>query len=312
MRARTISLQSIVLGLAAVLCSIPASAQTAADGPYVAVDGLKKISAHVQVIPDDSRPLVPNVGFIVGEKGILIVDTGLGAQNGRAIAAVAQRLGAGLQQYLVTTHVHPEHDLGAGGFSTATKMIRSNDQRKAIAESGLQLAEAFRKMSPVNAKLLEGAAFRNADITFEQSYDLDLGGLTVRLVNMGPNHTLGDTVIWVAPDEVLFAGDLAMQRGPNFDAKYGKVSHWLATLDKLDAFAPKIVVPSHGPIGDIGLIAGYHRLMIDVRDRAVAEKRAGHSLDQATANLSPAIVAKYPNAGRGLPSIVRAAYAEAP
>lgn len=301
-----------LLGAAFLLSALPAAAQTAADGPFVLVDQLQKVSPHVQVIPDGSRPLVPNVGFIVGEKAILIVDTGLGARNGRAVAAVAQRLGGGKQQFLVTTHVHPEHDLGAGGFSAVTKMIRSADQVKAIAESGMQTADAFRKMSAVNATLLEGATFRKADITFDKSYDLDLGGLTVQILSVGPNHTLGDTAVWVKPDGVLFAGDLAMQRGPSIDAKYGKIGYWLATLDRLEALGPKIIVPSHGPIGDTGLIAGYRMLMTDVRDRAVPEKRAGRSLDEATANVSAAISSKYPNAARSVAGLVRAAYAEAP
>ncbi len=163
------TLGSAVLAFASFLCLVPTAAQTPLDGPMVAGEALQKISAHVQVIPDNNRPLLPNVGFIVGDKGLLIVDTGLGDANGRAIATVAARLGSGKQHYLVSMHVHPEHDLGANGFPAATKMIRSTDQQKAIAESGMQLTEVFRKMSPVNAKLLEGAAFRKADITFDQS-----------------------------------------------------------------------------------------------------------------------------------------------
>lgn len=307
-----IRLPFAVLALAALLNGIPAAAQTPANGPYVAVDALQKVSAHIQVIPDGNRPLVPNVGFVIGEKGILIVDTGLGAPNGRAVAAMAQKLGGNRQQYLVTTHVHPEHDLGAQAFPAATKMIRALDQQKAIAESGMQLAEVFRKMSPINATLLEGAAFRKADITFDKSYDLDLGGLTVQLMNMGPNHTLGDTVIWVKTDGVLFTGDLAMQRGPSFNDTYSKVGYWLATLDRLEAVGPKIIVPSHGPVGGPELISGYRTLMTDIRDRTVAEKRAGRSLGLASANIAPEIMSKYPNAGRSVPNIIRAAYAEAP
>jgi glyoxylase-like metal-dependent hydrolase (beta-lactamase superfamily II) len=89
---------------------------TAVPVPLVRVEGLKQVSAHVQVIPDNSVPLVPNVGFIVGDKALLVVETGLGPNNGAAVYAVAQRLAAGKAMYLVTTHVHPEHDLGAQAF----------------------------------------------------------------------------------------------------------------------------------------------------------------------------------------------------
>ena len=80
-------------GILALTAANHGLAQTPPD-PIVKVDGLRRISAHVHVIPDNSVPLVPNVGFVVGETGVLVIDTGLGPRNGAAVAEVAQRLGA--------------------------------------------------------------------------------------------------------------------------------------------------------------------------------------------------------------------------
>jgi glyoxylase-like metal-dependent hydrolase (beta-lactamase superfamily II) len=80
---------------------------------------------------------------------------------------VAKKLARAKALYLVTTHVHPEHDLGAQAFPETTSLIRSVDQVKEIAESGLQLAKVFASRSPINAGLLKDADFRKADITFE-------------------------------------------------------------------------------------------------------------------------------------------------
>jgi glyoxylase-like metal-dependent hydrolase (beta-lactamase superfamily II) len=101
--------------------------------------------------------------------------------------------------------------LGAGAFPPETKLLRSVDQQKDIAEFGLQLAEAFSRRSPFIADLLKGAEFRPATLSFEREYTVDLGGVTVRLIAMGANHTRGDTAFLVEPDNILFSGDVVMR-----------------------------------------------------------------------------------------------------
>src|SRR6185503_7931962 len=98
---------------------------------------------------------------------------------------------------------------------------------KDIAESGLQLANMFAQRSPLNAELLKDAKFRPADISFDKEYSLDLGGLTAKIMAVGPNHTLGDTVVLV--DGVLFSGDDAMRPQPSVMAQNATLTHWLAT-----------------------------------------------------------------------------------
>src|SRR5262245_63213408 len=196
------SVRIIISALALVGTAPPLAAQTP-PGPIVKVEGLRQISPHVHVIPDNSVPLVPNVGYVVSDRAALVIDTGLGPRNGAAVYEVAKKLAGAKALYLVTTHVHPEHDLGAQAFPHTTTLIRSTDQVKEIAESGLQLAKVFASRSPINAELLKDADFRKADIAFERDHDLDLGGVQVKLMAMGPNHTAGDTIIWIESERVL-------------------------------------------------------------------------------------------------------------
>src|SRR5689334_4965522 len=198
-------LWSIAVLAALLIRAQPLAAQTPPD-PIVRTDGLRQVSPHVHIIPDNSVPLVPNIGFVVGERGILVIDTGLGPRNGSAVLEVAKKLGGARALYLVATHFHPEHDLGAQAFPENTTMIRSNDQVKDISEFGLQLAQVFARRSAINAELLKDADFRKANLTFDRDYALDLGGVTVQLIAMGANHTRGDTAIWVESDRVLFSG----------------------------------------------------------------------------------------------------------
>ena len=180
---------TIIISVLAVLgTALPLRAQT----PPSPVEGLRQVSAHVHIIPDNSVALVPNVGYIIGDRAALVIDTGLDPPNGAAVYQVAKKVAGAKALYLVTTHVHPEHDLGAQAFPETTSLIRSADQVKEIAESGLQLAKVFASRSPTNAELLKDADFRKADITFEHDYDLDLGGVHAKVIAMGLNHTLGD------------------------------------------------------------------------------------------------------------------------
>jgi glyoxylase-like metal-dependent hydrolase (beta-lactamase superfamily II) len=290
----------------ALIATNPGLAQTPPD-PIVRVDGLRQVSAHVHVIPDNSVPLVPNVGFVVGATGVLVIDTGLGPRNGAAVAEVAQRLGGSRTLYLVTTHVHPEHDLGAQAFPAATQMLRARAQLQDIEEFGMQTAEVFRVRSAINAQLLKDATFRKADVTFEREHALDLGGVPVKLIAMGANHTRGDTAIWVEGDRVLFSGDIAMRAQPAFASTYSRLDHWLASLDQLDALKPAIVVPSHGPIGDAGFIAGYRTYLTAVRERVTAAKRAGETVDKTVETVTGEMAGQYPDRGR-LGGAVRATY----
>jgi glyoxylase-like metal-dependent hydrolase (beta-lactamase superfamily II) len=310
MRAR---LGVIITALALLALVRPLAAQNPPQiPPIVKTEGLRQISAHVWIIPDNSVSLVPNVGYVIGERAVLVIDTGLGPRNGAAVYEIAKKLGGTKVLYLVTTHVHPEHDLGAQAFPDTTKLIRSTDQVKDIAEFGLQLADIFAKRSAINAELLKGATFRKADITFEHDDDLDLGGVHARLTAMGANHTAGDTIIWIESDRVLFAGDLAMRAQPAFASPHSSLAHWLASLDRLEALKPGIIVPSHGPTGDgVAFIAGYHAYLTEVRDRTAAEKHAGHGVDQAVATVTAAFGDRAPDKGR-LTGAIRAAYAEAP
>lgn len=295
--------------LLAVVAGV-ASGQAPRD-PMVQANATRKMTAYVYAIEDkDTTPGVPNIGFVVGTRGALVIDTGMGERNGRTVLAEVEKIAPGKALYLVTTHVHPEHDLGAGAFPATTKMIRSQDQVKDIDEFGYQLADVFSKRSAVNAELLKDAKFRKADITFDKEYTLDLGGVTARILAMGANHTRGDTAVFVPQDGVLFSGDIAMKGMPSFASPYSTVSHWLASLDVLDGLQPKMVVPSHGPIGDASYIANYRVYLTMIRDRVAAMKKEGKTQDEVVKAVTAEMQAKYPDAGR-LGGAIRAAYVEA-
>jgi glyoxylase-like metal-dependent hydrolase (beta-lactamase superfamily II) len=225
------------------------------------------------------------------------------------VLAEAQKLSATNKLYLVTTHVHPEHDLGAQAFPATTTMIRANAQVKEIAEEGFRTADMFRGRSEINKQLLEGAEFRKADVTFDTTYDLDLGGVKVKLYMLGPGHTQADTVTFVEGDNVLFSGDLAMKGMPAFASSKSSAKQWLVALDKMDALKPKVVVPSHGPIGDASYIATYRTYITRIQSRAAALKREGKSVDDAVTAITAELKPDYDTSRAA--AAIRTAYNEA-
>jgi glyoxylase-like metal-dependent hydrolase (beta-lactamase superfamily II) len=277
--------------------------------PLVRENATEKISEHVYVIPDNNVGMVPNVGIVVGSRGTLVIDTGLGARNGETIVREMRKVSKTPELYLASTHFHPEHDLGAGGFPAQTKMIRSQAQVKEIAESGLETAKRFAGFSPLHAELLQGAEFRNADITFDSEHVLDLGGVRVRIMALGYNHTRGDQGFFVEPDAVLFSGDVVMSALPNVGGS--TVRQWLASQARFEKLAPKRIVPSHGPIGDLSLVTSYQRLLTTVQRRTAELKKQGRSVEETVTTLTAELQAQYPNGGARLTNTIRAAYNEA-
>jgi len=295
---------------ASLVLLVAAQQPPARPDPLIKEGVTEKISEHVYVIPDGSVPLVPNVGIIVGSRATLVVDTGMGARNGQTVLREAGKVSRNRVLYLATTHVHPEHDLGAGAFPPETKMIRSRAQQDEIAETGLNTAKTFAGMSALNAQLLQGAEFRKADISFEKDYALDLGGVRVRFMAIGPAHTKGDTAFFVDSDGVLFSGDIAMVALPAFSSPASSVRQWLADLDLFDSLKPKRIVPSHGAMGDASLVANYRTFLTTITDRVRALKMQGRSLEETVQTLQTELQGRYDR--QRMTGAIRAAYGEAP
>ena len=123
---RRLTVSFLGCAAAAALLVFGAAAQSPAAGvaPLVKENARSKVGDHTYVILDRDVGLVPNVGIVIGGKATLIVDTGLGDQNGKIVLDEARKLSRNTQFYLTATHFHPEHDLGANAFPADAKMLR--------------------------------------------------------------------------------------------------------------------------------------------------------------------------------------------
>lgn len=298
------------LCVTSVLLVHQAQAQRGPLPPPMVKEGVtEKISDHVYVIPDGSVSLVPNIAIIVGSRTTFVVDTGLGAKNAQAVLREVAKVSKNTDLALATTHFHPEHDLGAHAFPPNTKMYRSRDEQADIDDSGPDITKRFASFSPLTAELLEGATFRKADVLFDKEQTVDLGGVRVRMMAMGANHTRGDTAFWIEPDGILVSGDVVMSTMPGFNSTQSKLSTWIQSLDRFEQLSPKRIVPSHGPMGGTEMITRWKTLLTTVQARAAALKKQGKSIDETVTAIQDELQDRYPR--NGLAGAARAAYNEA-
>src|SRR5688500_14125362 len=183
------------------------------DSPLVVRPGTEiEVAPGVLVFPDRRVNLVPNVGVALGDEAALVVDTGMGPRNGDVVLSEARRLAGGRRLVLTLTHFHPEHGFGAQTFVDEAEIVYNRSQADELAASGEEFVELFKTFGPEVAEMLEGVTLVPPHRTYEGTSEIDLGGRTVELRELGGAHTLGDQVVLVPDAGVLFAGDLVENR----------------------------------------------------------------------------------------------------
>ena len=284
-----------------------------AQDPIFQPEGLVQLGTYTWAIPDNDVGGVPNAGIVVGEDATLVIDPGLGRENGEIILEVATALSDNTQFYIVSTHYHPEHTTGYLAFPDSTIYINSVTQENEFASDGERMIDFFAGRTPVMGELLADAERRMADITFADDYQLDLGGVRVDMRLVGPTHTAGDTGFFVVEDGVLFTGDVVMNRSFVAAGENSSISAWLSAFDIFEAMQPRIIVPAHGEIGPGSLIEFQRTLVTGIKNRTENLKAEGFSLEDTAEIVSAefqGLFPEYPRA-RGIAALARSAWHEA-
>ena len=304
---------TLFMVLVAAMTSTLAQRGPAPD-PLVREGVTVMLGPHTYAIPDGNVPLVPNIGIVVGSRATLVVDTGLGRRNGETVLREVAKVSRNTVLYIVTTHFHVEHTVGYVAFPPSAQYVNATIQEAEFAEAGMRQVETFASRSPLSAELLKDATRRPADITFDREHMLDLGGVLVRLLVVGPTHTKGDTVVFVEGDGVLFAGDVVMNRSFVAANQNSSIKAWLAAFDRIAAMKPATIVPAHGDIGPGTILGPLQTAVEGIQTRARELKAQGRSADEAASIVQMEVQAQQPAWARpnGIAALARSAYAEAP
>ena len=213
---------------------------------------LEKLSDHVYAFagienasPENS--FASNSGVIIGEKGVLVVDTRVSAKEAEQLIQQINTITQKPILYAVNTHFHFDHSLGNCAFKKKGALILSHEKgRLATASLGDKIFEIIKPMG-MTEELLEGTTLSYPEITFSSQMRIDLGGVEVELIYLAPGHSPDNILVYVPKDKVLFAGDILFS---DFHAYMGTadLEGWQKNLDHIMAMDASYIVPGHGPV----------------------------------------------------------------
>jgi cyclase len=186
-----------------------------------------------------------NSTVIVGDKGVILVDSGGTDEVGRHIATAVRRVTDKPITHVVNTHHHGDHYLGNVAFEGAT-FISSEMCRKMVLETG---HEWLGMMERAIGRKLPGTRPLPAEVTYAAGTRTETFIHGVRLVFWVPqgSHTIGDLLVHLPDDKVLVAGDVLVSRiVPTLQDGYLK--NWIRTLDEISALGVTYFVPGHGDV----------------------------------------------------------------
>lgn len=248
------------------------------------------------MLPDLWRtPHVPNVGIVIGERSALVIESGMGIENGLRVLEAARQVADERRLFLTTSHFHPEHCLGAQPFVGKATILMNQAQRVELFEKGQGFVDLFRTFSPGISDALRGVQLVPPDLVYGGTARLDLGGRIVELTERGDGHTRGDQWIALPEERIVFAGDLVEERFhaimPDDDSD-GEI--WLRRLREMEALEPRVIVPGHGAVGGVEISVAAREVLEEIREEAVGLRGEGLDIDEVAAVVEARIVGRYP------------------
>ncbi len=233
----------------------------------------------------ENHGAIANIGFIVGEKSVAVIDTGATDGQGAALRAAAEATGKPVS-HVIATHVHPDHCFGHGAFadgfaSGAIANVGHHRLPRALAERGGFYLERLAAIAPAGTE----ARFIAPLMLVDEVTTIDLGNRALRLTAWPAAHTDNDLTIHDLATDTFWASDLVFDgRIPVLD---GSLTGWLSALDDISKSAPALLVPGHGEAGPPGPMVSRQRAYLEALAGGVREAIAqGLSIDETVTRLS--------------------------
>jgi cyclase len=233
-----------------------------------------------------SRIPVDNSGFVVGERGVLVIDAHINAEMARAIQTAVREVTDKPILYLVNTNYHGDHTFGNYAFPSETWIVahRATAERMKEFEREKQFLLATVNNDPT---VYGDAQLRLPDIVFDDYLRLDLGGRVVELYYFGPGNTPGDAVVFVPEARVAWTGNLVIGTGAVPFLIEGGAEDYLDTIERFAATLDvESIVPGHGPVLPGSILGGYREYLSDLIGTVPPMAREGRSLEATLAEAS--------------------------
>jgi len=199
----------------------------------------------VHALPDrQNQGEIANIGFIVGERCVAVVDSGGSPAQGRALKAAIKGMTKVPICHVINTHAHPDHIYGNSAFKEPG--VAFVGHRKLAQAMATRAPYFLEKAGRDLGLVLKQEDFIAPGQIVESTLELDLGGRKLTLTAHGPAHTDNDLSVFDDKTRTLWLADLLfMGHLPVVD---GSLSGWLKELAKLTKIEAKLAIPGHGPV----------------------------------------------------------------
>jgi cyclase len=253
-------------------------------------------SVYAYLQPDGSWGW-SNAGLITDGETSLLVDTLFDLKLTQEMLDTMRRSvpAASHIDMVVNTHANGDHCYGnqlvadaqiIASQRTAEEMLDLPPEQFAIfMRQAPSMGQAGEFLSAVFSPFdFENTALIPPKQTFEGEMTLNVGDRQVHLIEVGPAHTRGDTLVYIPADRVVFTADILFIGGHPI-AWAGPVSNWIRACDRILDMDVETIVPGHGPITDKHGVTEFKGYLEYVMQEARKRYEAGMSSFEAAKDI---------------------------